>query len=79
MNDTCCDKCANATGICCCMNAEEYKRIKLAEVVQNDSRSCTDIPCCCLLIACIVIEIIIIISCSKSGANPKLLIHVHRL
>eukprot|EP01084_Bolivina_argentea_P155201 270470_1 len=75
MNDTCCDKCANYTGCGCCINAEEYEEVGLAEVVQNDQRQCTDVPCCCLLVACIVIEILIIITCSKSGANPLLLLH----
>ena len=75
MNDTCCDKCANSTGLCCCMSSAEYKKVDLAEVVQNDKRRCTDIPFCCLLFACIVIEILIIVSAAKSGADPLLLLH----
>eukprot|EP01084_Bolivina_argentea_P154687 269614_1 len=75
MNDTCCDKWASLLGCGCCMNASEYKKVELAQVVENDQRKCTDIPCCLLLFTCIIVEILIVIECSRSGTNPLSLLH----
>ena len=71
----CCSKFATTTGLCCFMSANEYKHNPLAEVVQNDKRRCTDLPCCIILILCLISELVLIIYADVNGASPSLLMH----
>eukprot|EP00485_Elphidium_margaritaceum_P013143 CAMPEP_0202693860 /NCGR_PEP_ID=MMETSP1385-20130828/7876_1 /ASSEMBLY_ACC=CAM_ASM_000861 /TAXON_ID=933848 /ORGANISM="Elphidium margaritaceum" /LENGTH=668 /DNA_ID=CAMNT_0049349607 /DNA_START=44 /DNA_END=2050 /DNA_ORIENTATION=+ len=71
----CCSKFAGYTGLCCFMNENEYKHQPLAEVVQNDKRQCTDLPCCFALLACIISEIVLLVYAATKGASPSLLMH----
>jgi len=74
-NKGCCDKCANRTGICCCMTANEFKSTDLAEIVQNNDRQCTDMPCLLVLIFVIITQIFLIFYPTTQGSNPKLLVN----
>eukprot|EP01083_Nonionella_stella_P233767 823316_1 len=71
----CCDKFATSSGLCCFMSSEEYKHNPLAEVVQNDQRRCTDLPCCIILILSLISELVLILHASQHGASPRLLMH----
>ena len=73
--DGCCTKFATTSGLCCFMNPNDYKHKPLAEVVQNDRRRCTDLPCCLILLFGIISEIYLIIYSTNNGAEPKLLMY----
>eukprot|EP01083_Nonionella_stella_P009003 26098_1 len=71
----CCDKFATTTGLCCFMNVDEYKHNPLIEVVQNDDRRCTDVPCCLILLACVISELVLIFYAAEQGASPDVLMY----
>mmetsp|Transcript_6580 Transcript_6580/g.10782 ORF Transcript_6580/g.10782 Transcript_6580/m.10782 type:complete len:657 (+) Transcript_6580:98-2068(+) len=71
----CCAKFATTTGLCCFMSENEYKHNPLTEVVQNDHRRCTDLPCCIILALCLISELVLIIYADSKGASPSLLMH----
>ena len=71
----CCDTFATATGLCCFMSEDSYKHNPLTEVVQNDGRTCTDLPCCFILLFAIIAEIALAIYAATNGAEPRLLMH----
>eukprot|EP01083_Nonionella_stella_P214829 773737_1 len=70
----CCERNANRVGICCFMNEDAFKHKPLAEVVQNNDRQCTDIPCCIGLLAVFVSQFILIGYAMGEGAKPELLL-----
>ena len=73
MGTTCCNVFSDSTGLGCCMDMDAYKQVDLAEIVPNENRHCTDVPCCLVFIAAILMEIIIAITSYQSGANPHLI------
>eukprot|EP01084_Bolivina_argentea_P135149 238207_1 len=73
--DGCCTKFATTTGLCCFMSENSYKHQPLTEVVQNDKRRCTDLPCCCILLLALISEIFLISYSTQNGADPQLLMH----
>ena len=72
---TCCRICSDWSGIGCCISEDDFKKQPLAEVVQNDKRHCTDLPCLLLMIVVFAIQIILIIYAAEEGADPSTLLH----
>ena len=73
--DGCCKQFGTSSGLCCFISENDYKHAPLAEVVQNDRRRCTDLPCCLILLFTLVAEIYLIVYASTEGAEPKLLLY----
>jgi len=55
------------------MDENAFKHKKLAEVVQDSDRQCTDIPCCLGLLAVFVSQFALIAYAASNGARPELL------
>lgn len=72
---SCWERCCDRIGIGCCIDEDEFKRGPLAEVVQNDHRHCTDLPCLIAFVAVLVFEFYLIIYASGNGADPDYLLH----
>lgn len=69
----CCYAMASRTGLCCFIDEDEYRKQPLAEVIQNDRRVCTDLPCFLILIGFFVSEIILISYTTSSGGDLSFL------
>ena len=72
---SCFRTCSDYTGIGCCISEDDYKKRRLAEVVQNEDRHCTDLPCLLLLIVVFIIQIVLIAYADDNGADPNTLLH----
>ena len=75
MADGCMKTFSDCSGIGCCIPEGDFKKIQLSEVVQNDERNCTDVPCLLAMIIAIVVQIYLISYAADKGADPDTLLH----
>ena len=66
---SCWTKCCMFFGIACCVDEDAYSHKKLAEVIQDDQRTCTDVPCLLVLIAVFISQLVLISYASDKGAD----------
>jgi amino acid transporter len=68
-------KFCNCFGLACCYSEDTYTHKPIAEVVQDDQRVCTDVPCLLALLAIFISQFVLIIYADAKGADPRLIVY----